>query len=239
MILITRPKEQSQDLILELETKGFIVFQESLYKIKYDKIKINYDKNTYYIFPSINSVNSLVKNNEIKKFIGANILVIGTTVKKALQNLGCKKILASTKDSSELIKVLHQSKFLNVKFIYLCSNIINTDFFNKVKKHKINIHKKIVYKTLPRLKLTNKLINSLKLGHITAALFYSKLAAETFLRLIIKQQLQKKTKELEIFCLSERIAAPFKKKLFIYVNIATQPNQTAMIAKLIEKRNFL
>ena len=82
MILITRPKEQSQDLMLELETKGFIVFQESLYKIKYDKIKINYDKNTYYIFPSINSVNSLVKNNEIKKFVGANILVIGTTVKK-------------------------------------------------------------------------------------------------------------------------------------------------------------
>ena len=54
MILITRPKEQSKDLKLLLDARGYKTFLESLYNIRYYKNKVTYNKDIYYIFPSIN-----------------------------------------------------------------------------------------------------------------------------------------------------------------------------------------
>ena len=44
MILITRPKEQSKDLKLLLDARGYKTFLESLYNIRYYKNKVTYNK---------------------------------------------------------------------------------------------------------------------------------------------------------------------------------------------------
>ena len=80
MILITRPKEQAQDLELLISSKGYKTLRESLYSFKYYKNKISFDKNKYYIFPSIHSVRSLIKSKQIYKFKNANIFAIGKKV---------------------------------------------------------------------------------------------------------------------------------------------------------------
>ena len=90
MILITRPKEQSKDLKLLLDARGYKTFLESLYNIRYYKNKVTYNKDIYYIFPSINSVQSLINSKQINKFREAKILAIGNKVKTALKKLGCK-----------------------------------------------------------------------------------------------------------------------------------------------------
>ena len=74
MILITRPKEQSKNLETILGFKGYETYIESLYKIKYLKNRIAYNKNNYYIFPSIHSVQSLINSKQIKTFNSLNSL---------------------------------------------------------------------------------------------------------------------------------------------------------------------
>lgn len=232
MILITRPKEQTKELKSILVSKGYKNFQESLYNIQYSKKKIFYNKNNYYIFPSIHSVKSLVKNKQIHKFKDANIFAIGKKVKQELINYGCKKIIATTVDSASLITILTTKNFLKAKFIYLCSDVVNNDFFVKTKKHKISIEKKIIYKTLPVKKFTNKLIYLLKLNKITGIILYSKLSVDTLLSLLKKYRILPNAKTLHIYCISDRVASPLRKKNFNYVYVAKKPNQKSLIATI-------
>jgi uroporphyrinogen-III synthase len=237
MILITRPKEQSKNLETILDLKGYETYLESLYQIKYLKIKISHNKNNYYIFPSVHSVQSLINSKQIKKFQEANIIAIGNKVKQALINVGCTKIILTSIDSDTLVKKINKTNFRNYNFIYLCSNIVNTEFLKKTEKYQISIKIKIIYKTIPSIKFQNKLINNLKLGNISGATFLSKLAADTFLCILIRYNCLIIAKEMPIYCISKRVAASFKKANFKFVYIASMPNENALI-KSIKKRHF-
>ena len=116
MILITRPKEQSKNLETVLNLKGYKTYLESLYKIKYLKKKVFYNKNNHYIFPSIHSVQSLINSKQIKKFQEANIIAIGNKVKQALINVGCTKIILTSIDSDTLVKKINKTNFRNYNF---------------------------------------------------------------------------------------------------------------------------
>jgi uroporphyrinogen-III synthase len=237
MILITRPKEQSKNLETVLNLKGYKTYLESLYKIKYLKKKVFYNKNNHYIFPSVHSVQSLINSKQIKKFQEANIIAIGNKVKQALINVGCTKIILTSIDSDTLVKKINKTNFRNYNFIYLCSNIVNTEFLKKTEKYQISIKIKIIYKTIPSIKFQNKLINNLKLGNISGATFLSKLAADTFLCILIRYNCLIIAKEMPIYCISKRVAASFKKANFKFVYIASMPNENALI-KSIKKRHF-
>lgn len=237
MILITRPKEQSKNLETILGLKGYKTYLESLYRIKYLKTKISHNQNNYYIFPSIHSVQSLISSKQINKFREANILAIGNKVKQALISAGCKKILLTSIDSDILVKKINKTNFRNYNFIYLCSNIVNTDFLEKTKKHQISLQTKIIYKTIPAIKFQNKLINNLKLGNISGATFLSKLAADTFLSLLLRYDCSSAAREITIYCISERVARSFKKANFKFVYVASRPSENALI-KSIKQRHF-
>ena len=232
MILITRPKAQSKDLKLLLGSKGHKTFQESFYSIKYYNSKIFYNKNYYYIFPSIHAFQSLVNSKQIYKFKDARIFVIGKKVKEALLKSGCENILATAIDSDSLIKILSTSKYCAAKYFYICSNITNKDFFAKAKKHKIYIKKRIIYKTIPTKSFTKALLSSLNLNKIVGVTFYSRLSVDTFLNLLKKYKMLSNAKIINMYCISERVAKPLIQKNFKYIYIAKKPEQTALVSAI-------
>lgn len=234
MILITRPKKQSKSLLLKLNSHGYQTFHESIYSIKYLKYNLICDKKAYYIFPSLNSVQSLVENKQINKFYDSKIFAIGSKVKEALKQHGCKKIIKTTESSKELTIFLKNSKFKQSKFIYLGSNSINHEFFQKIKKQNIYLEKKTIYKTTPRLKFTKNLIKKIESSEIKAVLLYSLLATENFLKLLSRHDIKLVRKKLKFFCISDRVASPLKSKKFKSVYIANKPNQNAIIQSVRE-----
>lgn len=236
MILITRPKEQAKDLEMLISSKGYETLRESLYSFKYYKKKIFFDKDKYYIFPSIHSVQSLIKSKQIYKFKNANIFAIGKKVKQILVKSGCKKILLTSIDSNSLLKTLNTLRYSEEKFTYFGSNITNEDFFLKAKKYKINIQKIIIYKTLPVKIFTKRLINNFKLNTVLGITFYSMLAADTFISLSSKYKILSDVKNVHIYCISKRVAKPFQQNNFKYIYVAQQPNQMDLLAT-IEKNH--
>ena len=238
MILITRPKKQSKSLLLKLNSYGFQTFHESFYSIKYLKYNFIYNKNDYYIFPSLNSVQSLIENKQIKKFYDSKIFAIGSKVKKALIEQGCNNIIKTTEDSNKLSIILKNLKFNNSKFVYLGSNIINHEFFQKMKKQEKFIEKKTIYKTTPRLKFTKKLIEKIESNEISAVLFYSSLATENFLKLSVSHDINLVRKKMKFFCISKRVAAPLRFNKFKSIYVASKPNQSAMIKLVKENLKF-
>ena len=237
MILITRPKNQSINLKSALEKKGYDVFQESFYKIQYLKKHISYDPNAYYIFPSIHSVQSLIKSNQISKFRNFNILAIGKQVKKKLKESGCKNFTASSQDSSSMLKIMCSPDNKRKEYIYLCSNIVNEEFFTEAYKKKINIKKKIVYKTIGMKTLTKKLIESFQHNKINGVVFYSQFSVKIYLKLLAKYKAILNSQTLEVYCLSERVAKPLIHKNIDNIHVSKKPNERSLIST-IKKRHF-
>ena len=228
MILITRPKAQSKNLQLKLKSNDYDTFQESFYSFTYYRRKVACNANEYYIFPSINSVESLKKNRQISKFRNANILAIGLQVKKILIKSGCRNLIVTTPDSKSMLKIINSPKLKNKSFTYLSSNVVNEDFFTEAHK------KKIIYKTISIKSLSNKLIGYFKLKKVKGVVFYSQLSVKIFIHLINKYKILSNVKQLHIFCLSERVARPLKEYKFNRVYIAKQPNELSIVS-LIKK----
>ena len=234
MILITRPKAQSKNLQLKLRSNDYATFQESFYSFRYYRREVSCHSNEYYIFPSINSVESLKKNSQISKFRSANILAIGSQVKKILIDSGCKNLIVTTSDSKSMLKIINSPKFKNKSFTYLSSNVVNEDFFIEAHKKKLKIKKKIIYKTISIKTLSNKLIKYFKLKKVKGVIFYSQLPVRIFIHLINKYKIASNAEQLHIFCISERVARPLKEHKFNRVYVAKQPNELSMVS-LIKK----
>ena len=237
MILITRPKDQSRNLKSNLEKKGHDIFQEGFYKIQYLKQQVSHDPNTYYIFSSVHSVISLKKNNQILKFRNSNILVIGLQVKKLLKEYGCKNFKIVTPDSTSMLKIISSTKYKKKNYTYFCSNIINDEFFNEVRKKKINIRKEVVYKTIGIDTLTKKLIESFQLNKIKGVIFYSQLSVKIYIKLLKKYKIFSNSKSINVYCLSERVAKPLRNKNFDKIYIAKNPNERSLISA-IKKNHY-
>lgn len=237
MILITRPKAQSKNLQFKLRSNDYATFQESFYSFKYYRRKVSCHANEYYIFPSVNSVESLKKNRQISKFRNANILAIGSQVKKILIKSGCKNLIVTTKDSKSMLQIINTSKLKNKSFIYLSSNVFNEDFFNEACKKNLKIKKKVIYKTISIKTLSNILIKNLKLKKVKGVVFYSQLSVRVFIHLINKYKILSNAKKLHLFCISERVARPLKEDKFNKVYVAKQPNESSMVS-LIKKSDI-
>ena len=176
MILITRPKNQSILISSKLQSIGLNIFNESLYTIKYRKKKLTFNENEYYIFPSINTLHSLIQNNQINKFKSAKIFVVGKKVNKFAKKLGFSNIIAVEDDSNSLINIINDPIYINQKFTYLSSNLSNEDFLKKIKKINIKFKREIIYETQPANLLSEKVINLMKKNQLSAAVFYSQLS---------------------------------------------------------------
>lgn len=236
MILITRPRQQSTEIKSLLDKEKFKSFHENLYNITYYKKKFSYNKNNYYIFTSINSVKGLIKNKQIIKFRGSRIFVVGEQVNKALSQAGCKNVIEVFEDSSLLLDFLKSKNLHKSSFIHLCGNIVNEDFFKKSKKYKIDIQRDIVYKTIPKIKFSIKLVKKIELNKITGIIFYSQLAANNFLRLSMQAKVMNHCKNINIYCISKRVAEPLRGKNFTNLHIAKNPNQNSLLQVI--KKNY-
>ena len=234
MILITRPKAQSKNLRLNLKLNDYATIQESFYSFKYYRRKVSCHANEYYIFPSINSVESLKKSRQICKFRNANILAIGLQVKKILIKSGCKNLIVTTPDSKSMLKIINSPKLKNKSFTYLSSNVVNEDFFIEAHKKKLKIKKKVIYKTISIKSMSNKLIGYFKLKKVKGVVFYSQLSVKIFIHLINKYKILSNVKQLHIFCISERVARSLKEHKFNRVHVAKQPNELSIVS-LIKK----
>ena len=79
-------------------------------------------------------------------------------------------------------------------------NITNNDFFEKLNKYNISFEKKVIYKTTPRLRLTNRLVKKIEFNEVKAVLFYSLLATETFFKLLSEQKIKLSKSRVNLMC---------------------------------------
>tara|TARA_Y100000768_G_C23811908_1_gene602231 strand:+ start:133 stop:855 length:723 start_codon:yes stop_codon:yes gene_type:complete len=239
MILITRPRDESDQLAKELSKYKLKTCIEPLISflpcsnLSFENISANY------VIGSIRSVDVLEKNfSNFKHILDlGDFYVIGEKVKKKLLSIGLQNVINTFEDSSQLIKFLGQKHFNKNPFIYLCGSVFNIKLIEELKNLGIIVEQKIIYKTVQKKKLSDETTLLIQDEKIDSVVFYSTYTAETFIQLVSNTLIMSKVRNLRYFCLSPGIANILVKSGFKNVVHCERPNQLEMIQLIKNQQN--
>ena len=227
MILITRPKKNSLEFQKRLEKLNINSEIQELSKFKISNSQVP-PVNCVILITSPRSIEYLVKTKTIESCKKNEFIVIGKKTTQRLKQLGCKKILISAKDSTDLIN--KSKSVINEKssIRFLCSDIYNKELVRSLKKMKYKITLVRVYETIEVKKLKKSVIKNLKNNKFSAVVFFSKFSFMVFLNLCKLEKVSKPClKRIQYICVSQRVGE-FAEQLGYNVHYSPNPSEQSV-----------
>ena len=218
-ILLTRPLEDSHEMILKFQSLGHLVSHLPLISIdglKYENI--DYLDFNGIIFTSANAIKFLDSKNINKKI---NCFCVGTATEKKARSVGFQNIFAADGNVNNLKELILQNfNSSDGKLLYVSGEIISNDLDQMLIFEGYNVKRIVNYKANPVEKFDNKFIEKLKLNMPEITYVYSQNSAISFLNLIKNYQLENLFKNTNLMCIGEKTSAVLNeikwKKIFLF-----------------------
>ena len=218
-ILITRPLDDSEEIILKFRDLGHKVSHMPVIEIEKVSFQdIDFDEYKALIFTSANSLKFLDTKKIHKKVF---CFCVGlATEKKALQ-LGFQNVITAEGNVRNLEELIQQNfNSSDGKILYISGEVISNDLDKNLNLKGYNVKRIINYKTKPIQKLDDKFIQSLKLNIPQIVYIYSKSSAESFLNLSKYYDLNDYWMNTNLMCMSEKTSSVLNKikwkKIFLF-----------------------
>jgi uroporphyrinogen-III synthase len=218
-ILLTRPLEDSHEMILKFQSLGHLVSHLPLISIdglKYENI--DYLDFNGIIFTSANAIKFLDSKNINKKI---NCFCVGAATEKKARSVGFQNIFAADGNVNNLKELILQNfNSSDGKLLYVSGEIISNDLDQMLISEGYNVKRIVNYKANPVEKFDNKFIEKLKLNMPEITYVYSQNSAISFLNLIKNYQLENLFKNTNLMCIGEKTSAVLNeikwKKIFLF-----------------------
>ena len=218
-ILITRPLDDSEEIILKFRDLGHKVSHMPVIEIEKVSFQdIDFGEYKALIFTSANSLKFLDTKKIHKKVF---CFCVGlATEKKALQ-LGFQNVITAEGNVRNLEELILQNfNSSDGKILYISGEVISNDLDKNLNLKGYNVKRIINYKTKPIQKLDDKFIQSLKLNIPQIVYIYSKSSAESFLNLSKYYDLNDYWMNTNLMCMSEKTSLVLNKikwkKIFLF-----------------------
>ena len=218
-ILITRPLDDSEEIILKFRDLGHKVSHMPVIEIEKVSFQdIDFGEYKALIFTSANSLKFLDTKKIHKKIF---CFCVGlATEKKALQ-LGFQNVITAEGNVRNLEELILQNfNSSDGKILYISGEVISNDLDKNLNLKGYNVKRIINYKTKPIQKLDDKFIQSLKLNIPQIVYIYSKSSAESFLNLSKYYDLNDYWMNTNLMCMSEKTSSVLNKikwkKIFLF-----------------------
>lgn len=215
-ILITRPKDQSQEIKQYLEANGFEVFIEPIFSVQMlpleNKILQSFSKEKVaaLVVTSGNAVQTAIQAIE-KLQLGTKIriFVVGKRTAQKFISLGYDNVSYSDENSAHGLRdlILQDHITKNGVLLYFCGEIITLDFKVEFAKYGIKLEKIMSYKIVQSSNFSAAFLERVQASQFDFTLTYSKNSARHFLGLLKKHNLFEYYKSSQIVCLSAKILA--------------------------------
>ena len=218
-ILLTRPLEDSQELILRFKSVGHQVSHLPVINIEkkdYENINLNEFKGI--IFTSANAI----KNLDVSK-INKNIFCfcVGEATEKIVKEKGFQNIFTASGNVANLKEIILQNfDQKNGNLVYVSGEIISYDLDLELKKEGYTIKRIITYKVNSNQILSDEFIKELKSSIPEIVFIYSENSARSYLNLLKKYNLLDIWMETNLMCLGEKASSVLNeikwKKIFLF-----------------------
>jgi len=218
-IVITRPKEDSLQLIERLIKLGHTVTHLPVIKVvRLETKKINFQNYKAVIFTSANAVKFL----NIDKFDSKiKCYCVGKTTESAARRVGFVNTYSSEGTVDSLIElIIRTSETKSGKLLYLSSEFISKDLDIDLINAGFSVERISNYTTLPIEEIDETTLDLLKKKSPDVIFIYSSKSAKNLFNLINKYSLLNVVTQSNLMCISEKVLLVLKqvkwKKVFIF-----------------------
>ena len=218
-ILLTRPIEDSKELIIKLNNLGHKVSHLPVINVVGEEYRdFSEEEFKGIIFTSSNAV----KNLNLKK-INKNIqcFCVGSATERTARINGFQKVYSADGNVSNLKEIIIQNfNTKNEKLIYVSGEIITTNLDKDLISEGYNVDRIINYKVLPVENLDLKFLKELKSSIPEIVFIYSQNSAKSFLSIIKKYELNDYWMNSNLMCMGEKTSRVLNeikwKKIFLF-----------------------
>ena len=218
-IVITRPEEDSSNLIARLKKLGHVVTHLPVMKIeRLETEKINLKNYKALIFTSSNAIKFL----NVDKFDSKiKCYCVGKVTEFIARQKGFTNTYSSEGTVDSLIElIIRTSETKSGKLLYLSSEFISRDLDIDLKKAGFSVDRVSNYTTSPIREIDEITLNFLQKKKPDAIFIYSSNSARNLFNLINKYSLINVVTHSNLMCISEKVLLVLKqikwKKMFIF-----------------------
>ena len=218
-ILLTRPLEDSSEMILKFRSLGHQVSHLPLINIEplnYEEIKFSDYKGI--IFTSTNAVKFLNFKNIDKKIL---CFCVGSATEKKARSVGFQNVISAEGNVNNLKELILQNfDPKDGKLIYVSGEIISFDLDQQLLKQGYSIQRIVNYKTNHNKKFDENFVKELKLKIPDMVYIYSQNSASSFLSFIKIHQFESLWMNTNLMCIGEKTSSILNeikwKKIFLF-----------------------
>ena len=218
-ILLTRPLEDSKDLIMRFKALGHQVSHLPVINIEkkvYEEPNFNEFKGI--IFTSSNAIKNLDISKINKKIF---CFCVGNATEKIAKEKGFQNIYTAEGNVSNLKEIILQNfdpKKGNL--IYISGEIISNQLDKELKSEGYSVKRLINYSVISNNKLSDEFIEQLKTSIPEIVFIYSENSARSYLNLLKKYNLIDNWMNTNLMCLGEKSSSILNeikwKKIFLF-----------------------
>ena len=218
-ILLTRPLEDSMEMILKFKSLGYQVSHLPLISInKIDHEEINFSDYGGIIFTSANAVKFLDLDKLDKNI---KCFCVGNTTEKKARSMGFQNTLSAEGNVSNLKELILKYYDLKDKqLLYVSGEIISVNLDQKLLKEGYRIKRIINYRVSHNQKFEEKFVKDLKMNIPDIVYIYSQNTASSFLNFIKVYQSENLWMNTNLMCISEKTSLILNeikwKKIFLF-----------------------
>ena len=218
-ILLTRPLEDSREMILKFQRLGHEISHMPLINIEGKSYEqLNFLDFKGIIFTSANAIKFFDIKPIDKKII---CFCVGSATEKKARSCGFQNVVSADGNINNLKELILQNyNSSNGKLLYVSGEIISNDLDQILISEGYNIQRIINYKANPVEKFSDTFIEKLKLNMPEIVYVYSQNSAISFLNLIKNYELVNLWMDTNLMCIGEKTSAVLNeikwKKIFLF-----------------------
>ena len=218
-ILLTRPLEDIQELILKFQELGHAVSHMPVIKIE----KVNYKSINFFEFGGIIFTSSNAIKHLDTKLIDKNKICfcVGSATEKKARSLGFQNVISADGNVSNLKELILQNfNPSSGKLLYISGEVTTNDLDQDLISSGHDVKRIINYTARSIENLDEKFIEKLKQKMPDIVYIYSQNSALSFLKLIKNYNLSDFWMNTNLMCISEKTSSILNeikwKKIFIF-----------------------
>ena len=218
-VLLTRPLEDSIDLIKRLKNKDITVSHLPLIKInKLDYPKLKSSEYKIIIFTSSNAIRNLNTKDFDKKSL---CFCVGDATEKTAKQKGFYNTFSAGGNVKNLRELILQNlEKKTEKILYVSGELVSYDLDKDLIKEGLNVQRLINYSVSHVKDLSSDFLNELKKKIPDIIYIYSQNSAVSFLNLIKKYELDEYWMKTNLMCIGEKTSSVLNelkwKKIFLF-----------------------
>jgi uroporphyrinogen-III synthase len=230
-LLVTRPLDDGLELAERLSGLGHEALVEPLLSIAPDlAAALPLAGATALLFTSANGVRAFALRSQER---GLPVFAVGAATARAAREVGFADITSAEGDAAALeALVLARRKPADGPLLHVAGKVVAGDLAGRLVARGFEVRTAALYAAEPALRLSDAARDALAQGEVDGALVFSPRSAAILVGLVEAAGLRAAAARLDLYALSEAVAAAASGLAWRRVVVAAAPNEDAMLAAL-------